>query len=346
VQAEKPEPAPAAPLPAPVVTAEAEAPQPVSPPVQPSAPIAAPAPSQAPGQAPPAAPQAPPAAPAPQAVSPQPAPSPAAAAPSKYTGEPISVNLKDVDLKDFFRLVHEVSGLNIVLDPTVAGKVTLVMEDVPWDQVLDIVLRNNGLDKQLEGNVLRIAKRDTLKTEEESRMQLDQARQAAVERVTVMRPLNYARATQMIATLTKFRSPRGEMVADDRTNTLIVTDIPQAIPTIDDILKQLDRRTVQVEIEARVVSASRDFARDVGTQFGFGTTATGGRTVFGGNIQSSSTSPVNTGAGLPPTRPFTSSNPSTTPSLLPSLPLFSNFPVERSSRIITLHRRFSSSSAR
>ena len=342
VQAEKPEPAPAAPMPAAAVTAEAEVPQPVSPPVQPSAPTAAPAPSQAQGQAPPAAPQAPPAAPptapAPQAVSPQPAPSPAAAAPSKYTGEPISVNLKDVDLKDFFRLVHEVSGLNIVLDPSVAGKVTLVMEDVPWDQVLDIVLRNNGLDKQLEGNVLRIAKRDTLKTEEESRMQLDQARQAAVERVTVMRPLNYARATQMIATLIKFRSPRGEMVADDRTNTLIITDIPQAIPTIDDILKQLDRRTVQVEIEARVVAASRDFARDVGTQFGFGTTVTGGRTVFGGNIQGSSTSPVNTGAGLPPTRPFTSGNPSTTPSLLPSLPLFSNFPVAATSGLVLGHR--------
>jgi len=342
VQAEKPEPAPAAPMPAAALTAEAEAPQPVSPPVQPSAPTAAPAPSQAQGQAPPAAPQAPPAAPptapAPQAVSPQPAPSPAAAAPSKYTGEPISVNLKDVDLKDFFRLVHEVSGLNIVLDPSVAGKVTLVMEDVPWDQVLDIVLRNNGLDKQLEGNVLRIAKRDTLKTEEESRMQLDQARQAAVERVTVMRPLNYARATQMIATLIKFRSPRGEMVADDRTNTLIITDIPQAIPTIDDILKQLDRRTVQVEIEARVVAASRDFARDVGTQFGFGTTVTGGRTVFGGNIQGSSTSPVNTGAGLPPTRPFTSGNPSTTPSLLPSLPLFSNFPVAATSGLVLGHR--------
>jgi type IV pilus assembly protein PilQ len=343
VQTEKPEPAPAAPAPPPpaaAVTTEAEAP-PLAPPVQPLAPPATPAPSQAQGQAPPAAPQAPPAAPptapAPQAA-PQPAPSPAAAPTSKYTGEPISVNLKDVDLKDFFRLVHEVSGLNIVLDPTVAGKVTLVMEDVPWDQVLDIVLRNNGLDKQLEGNVLRIAKRDTLKAEEESRMQLEQARQAGVERVTVMRPLSYARATQMMTTLMKFRSPRGEMVADDRTNTLIITDIPQAIPTIDDILKQLDRRTVQVEIEARVVSATRDFARDVGTQFGFGTSATGGRSIFGGNIQSSGTSPVNPASGLPPTQPFTSGAPSATPALLPNLPLFSNFPVAATSGLAFAHR--------
>ena len=336
VQAEKPEPAPAA-----AVTAEAEAPQP-APPVQPLAPPAAPAPSQAPGQAPPATPQAPPAAPptapAPQAVSPQPAPSPAAAPTSKYTGEPISVNLKDVDLKDFFRLVHEVSGLNIVLDPNVAGKVTLVMEDVPWDQVLDIVLRNNGLDKQLEGNVLRIARRDTVKAEEESRMQLELTRQAGAERVTVMRPLSYARATQLMTTLMKFRSPRGEMVADDRTNTLIITDIPQVMPTIDDILKQLDRRTVQVEIEARVVSATRDFARDVGTQFGFGTTATGGRTIFGGNIQGSSASPVNPASGTPATRPFTSAAPSSDPALLPSLPLFSNFPVAATSGLVVAHR--------
>src|SRR5580704_13461998 len=75
--------------------------------------------------------------------------------PQKYTGEPIRVNFKDVDLQDFFRLIHEVSGLNVVLDPSVKGSVTLVMEDVPWDQVLDIVLRNNNLDKQLDGNVLR-----------------------------------------------------------------------------------------------------------------------------------------------------------------------------------------------
>ena len=81
----------------------------------------------------------------------------------KYTGEPISVNLKDVDLKDFFRLIHEISGLNIVLDPNVKGTVTLVLDDVPWDQALDIVLKNNGLDRELQGNVLRIAATDTLR---------------------------------------------------------------------------------------------------------------------------------------------------------------------------------------
>ena len=101
---------------------------------------------------------------APQAT-PQAAVSPG---PSRYTGEPISVNLKDVDLRDFFRLIHEISGLNVVLDPAVKGTLTIVLDEVPWDQALDIVLQNNGLDKQLNGNVLRIATRDTLKKEAET----------------------------------------------------------------------------------------------------------------------------------------------------------------------------------
>ena len=87
----------------------------------------------------------------------------------KYTGEPISVNLKDVDLKDFFRLIHEISGLNVVLDPNVHGTLTVVLDDVPWDQALDIVLKNNDLARELEGNVLRIATVDTLKKEADGR---------------------------------------------------------------------------------------------------------------------------------------------------------------------------------
>jgi type IV pilus assembly protein PilQ len=86
-----------------------------------------------------------------------------AASGPKYTGEPVSVNLKDVDLKDFFRLIHEISGLNVVLDPDVKGNLTIVLDDVPWDQALDIVLKNNSLSRQLDGNVLRIASVDTLR---------------------------------------------------------------------------------------------------------------------------------------------------------------------------------------
>ena len=91
-----------------------------------------------------------------------------APAPSgKYPGEPISVNLKEVDLRDFFRLIHEISGLNVVVDPNVKGTLTIVLDDVPWDQALDIVLNNNDLDKQLDGNVFASRPKATLKKEAE-----------------------------------------------------------------------------------------------------------------------------------------------------------------------------------
>ena len=93
-----------------------------------------------------------------QGAPPAATPGPSEEARPAYTGEPISLNLKDVDLKDFFRLIHEISGLNIILDPNVSGSVTLVLDSVPWDQALDIVLKNNRLGKVMEGNVLRIAK--------------------------------------------------------------------------------------------------------------------------------------------------------------------------------------------
>ena len=116
----------------------------------------------------------------------------------KYSGEPISVNLKDVDLRDFFRLIHEISGLNVVVDPTVKGNLTIVLDDVPWDQALDIVLKNNDLDKQLDGNVLRVATKDTLKKEAEENRDLAKAQAEAADVVTTTRVLSYAKATEMV----------------------------------------------------------------------------------------------------------------------------------------------------
>lgn len=216
----------------------------------------------------------------------------------KYSGEPISVNLKDVDLKDFFRLIHEISGLNVVVDPNVKGSLTLVLDDVPWDQALDIVLKNNSLDKQLEGNVLRIATRDTLKREAETQRDLAKAQAEAVDQVTQTRVLSYAKAASMRDTLKRFLSSRGEILADERSNTLIIRDIPGVFPDVDNLIKQLDRRTQQVEIEARVVAATRTFARDIGTQFGFATSSTGGRSVYGG-ASAVGTSPIERGTGVP-----------------------------------------------
>jgi type IV pilus assembly protein PilQ len=208
------------------------------------------------------------------------APSPAA---GKYTGEPISVNLKDVDLKDFFRLIHEISGLNVVLDPAVKGSLTIVLDEVPWDQALDIVLQNNSLDKQLSGNVLRIASRATLKNEAETQRDLEKAQAEAIAPVTVPRVLSYAKASALAPILKKFLSSRGDILFDDRSNQLIIRDIPSTIPTIDNLIRNLDRKSQQVEIEARVVSASRSFARDIGTQLAFSGTGLGGRNIIGGD---------------------------------------------------------------
>jgi type IV pilus assembly protein PilQ len=188
----------------------------------------------------------------------------------KYTGEPISVNLKDVDLKDFFRLIHEISGLNVVLDPDVHGSLTIVLDDVPWDQALDIVLKNNALSRQLDANVLRIATVDTLRREADGRRAQQEAESMAVERVTVTRFLSYAHSRDVVTTIKKFLSSRGDIVSDDRTNAIIISDIPGTIPGVDRLIQQLDRKTQEVEIEARVISATRSFARDIGTQLGFG----------------------------------------------------------------------------
>lgn len=244
--------------------------------------------------------QTPPPSPGPQTAAPVPTPARA------FTGEPISVNLKDVDLKDFFRLIHEISGLNIVLDPNVTGTVTIVLDEVPWDQAMDIVMRNNQLGKEVEGTVVRIAKLATLEAEEKQRRDLAVAVEQAQPKTTVTRTLSYAKAADLIPTLRRFLTQRGDMVPDVRTNTIIITDIPGVIPTVDRLIQSLDQKSLQVEIEARVVSASRSFARDIGTQLA----ASGltGNLVLGGT-GAVGESPIRRGTappmfiGTPPTDP-------------------------------------------
>jgi type IV pilus assembly protein PilQ len=200
----------------------------------------------------------------------------------RYTGEPFGMNFKDLDLKDFFRLIHEISGLNVVLDPSVHGTVTIVLDDVPWDQALAIVLDNNGLACTLQGNVLRIATLETMKTEAEARRAQQEAQALAVPKQTITRYLSYGHAKDAMPVIKKFLSPRGDVVADDRSNALIVEDIPSVLPKVEELIRMLDRKTPEVEIEARVVASTRTFARDIGTQlgvgFGSGNNAVGGAT--------------------------------------------------------------------
>ncbi|HET9178952.1 MAG TPA: type IV pilus secretin PilQ [Terriglobia bacterium] len=207
----------------------------------------------------------------------------------KYTGKRISLNLKGVDIRDFFRLVHEVSGLNIIVDPDVSGSVTVVLDDVPWDQALDLVLNNNGLGDRLEGNVLRIARLSTLTSEQEERKKLAMAREDSAPLTTVFRPLSYAKAATIAALLKTWigggaLSPRGTVLVDDRSNTLIISDIDSHVPRIETIVSKLDRKARQVSIQARIIRATSDFARNLSTALSFaqrngsGSFGTGGAT--------------------------------------------------------------------
>jgi type IV pilus assembly protein PilQ len=158
--------------------------------------------------------------------------------------------------------------LNIVLDPDVKGSLTIFLNDVPWDQALEVVLKNNSLGKQLEGNILRIASNTTLEGEEGQRKRLSDARVLSAELQTETRILSYAKAADLSLVLKKVLSPRGDIIVDTRTNAMIISDIPAKFQAIDALIKQLDKKIKQVEIEARVIAATRDFLRDVGVQIG------------------------------------------------------------------------------
>jgi type IV pilus assembly protein PilQ len=229
----------------------------------------------------------------------------------RFTGEPIGLNFKDLDLKDFFRVIQEISGLNVVLDPAVKGTVSIYLNDVPWDQALAIVLYNNSLECQLQGNVLRIATLETLKTEAEARAAQQTAQALAVPKETITRYLSYGQARDAVAIIKKFLSPRGDVVADPRSNALIIEDIPSTLPKIENLIKNLDRKTAEVSIEARVVASTRSFSRDIGTQLGVSFAS--GNNAFGG---ATAPSPIN--VTVPGSRLITPQGVAT------SIPLFSN----------------------
>jgi type IV pilus assembly protein PilQ len=227
----------------------------------------------------------------------------------RYTGKRISLNLKEVDLKDFFRLIHEVSGLNIIVDPDVSGTVTIVLDDVPWDQALALVLNNNGLGDRLEGNVLRIAKISTLTREQEEQQKLSLAKEESAPLVTVFRPLNYAKAATLAALLKTWvgggaLSSRGSVLVDERSNTLIISDIASHIPKIESVVNKLDRKAQQVSIQARIIRATSDFARNLSTALSFAQRNGSGSVVTGG----ATGNPV---SGEPLTPPTVTTSPAT-----------------------------------
>ena len=186
-----------------------------------------------------------------------------------YSGHPISLDFTGGDLRTVLRLFAEVSGLNMIIDPDVQGSVDIVLTDVPWDQALEVILRGNQLDYTVDGTIVRIAKIDTLRREQDARQAL--ARSSAEAGTLVVRtfPLSYARAAQAAPLVRKAAlSARGDVQIDERTNTLIITDLPARLDTAASLIGTLDRAEPQVEVEARIVQTSRDFARAIGVQWG------------------------------------------------------------------------------
>jgi type IV pilus assembly protein PilQ len=188
---------------------------------------------------------------------------------TQFTGEPISLDLKDADIKDVFRTISQLTGLNIVIDPEVRGTVTVQLENVPWDQALDLILKQNSLGYVLENNIMRIATTAKLQAEESDRARLAEARQAAEPTRTVIKKLSYARAGEITPTLKSIMSRRGDIVVDTRTNTLIIREIPTFLPAVLQLIDNLDTATPQVMIEARIVETTKTLGRSLGINWGF-----------------------------------------------------------------------------
>ncbi|MFQ6082574.1 MAG: type IV pilus secretin PilQ [Candidatus Aminicenantia bacterium] len=192
-----------------------------------------------------------------------------AGAEGKYRGEKVTLRFKDADLRDVIIYLGTVAGLNVVFDPGVSGRVTCELVEVPWDQALDIILKSNKLGMVLKGNVLRIASVDTLAREEEQTRRLREAKELAGPVKVRTIPLSYAKAKQIKPVLDRQLSARGEIIFDERSNTLIITDVPERVEIIEKLIATLDVPNPQVSIEARIVEATANFARNLGIQWGF-----------------------------------------------------------------------------
>jgi len=207
-----------------------------------------------------------------------------------YAGRPVTFNFQDVPVRTVLQLVAEESNLNIVAADTVQGNVTLRLVNVPWDQALDIVLQAKGLDKRRSGNVVWVAPQAEVAKYEQDREDARIALDNRVDLVTEYVQVNYHNAAQIYKALTEakgiggggssgggsgntanengFLSQRGRLVADERTNTLMISDIPKKVAQMKELIKVIDRPVDQVLIEARIVIANESFARDLGARFG------------------------------------------------------------------------------
>jgi type IV pilus secretin PilQ/predicted competence protein len=206
------------------------------------------------------------------------------AEPQNFNGEVIDLDLKQAELSDFFRLIGDISGLNVVVDQNVTGSVTILLKDVPWDQALDIVLRNYNLGGVLQGNVLRVATKGTLQNEDTQRRAAQAAVLNSVNPISRTYVLNYTKAQEVAATLNAsgVLSTRGKVATELRRNAIIVTDVPDQFDAIEKMKNFIDVPSQQVEIEARLLSANKSFSRELGSQLALLVGANTGNILTGG----------------------------------------------------------------
>ncbi len=191
-----------------------------------------------------------------------------------YTGEKIALDFYETDIKNVFRILREVSGKNFAIDKDVTGKVTMTLDKpVPWDQVLDLVLRMNQLGMSVEGDIIRIATLDTLKKEDDLRKAQLEALKKAKEQAKELEPLetkyipvSYSNAkNEILPHIEKILSDkRGHATVDEKNNQIIITDTAAKIKQAEEIVKRIDRVTSQVIIEARVVEVSENWSKTLG----------------------------------------------------------------------------------
>lgn len=229
-----------------------------------------------------------------------------------YSGRPVTFNFQDVPVRTVLQLIAEESNLNVVASDTVQGNVTLRLINVPWDQALDIVLQSKGLDKRRSGNVIWVAPQAEIAKFEQDKEDARIALENRVDLVTEYVQINYHNAQQIFTALTEakgiggsggggqggagggggnsdngFLSPRGRLVADERTNTLMVSDIPKKVEQMKELIRVIDRPVDQVIIEARVVIATEGFSRELGARFGI--SGNKDNAYFSGDLETNST---------------------------------------------------------
>jgi type IV pilus assembly protein PilQ len=193
----------------------------------------------------------------------------------EYTGEKLSLNFQDIEVRSVLQLIADFTGLNLVASDTVDGRITLRLQNVPWDQALELILKTKGLDKRKVGNVLLVAPADEIAAREQLELESQKQIASLAPLRTQYVNVNYANAAEIKTLISgadkevgSLLSERGSVVVDKRTNTLIIQDTQARLNDIGDLIEQLDIPVQQVLIEARVVVASNDVSKEFGVRWG------------------------------------------------------------------------------